>query len=135
MTKDAVMYYRVFSHCLEPDRNWYAYNYCLPGSSISNRNNGNKYILQCFPHEFKRVNIKDLSFRITMVMVPFCWFNAGRKIAEAYVVSSFGILTFAMRKCTLDGALLQSSLFQHIMVNLFPLEEIGTNTTPTKRRE
>ena len=25
MTKDAAMYYRVFSHCLEPDRNWYAY--------------------------------------------------------------------------------------------------------------
>jgi hypothetical protein len=68
VTKDVVMYYRVFSHCLEPDRNLYAYNYCLPGSSISNRNNDNKYILQCFPHKFKWVNIKDLSFRITMVI-------------------------------------------------------------------
>jgi hypothetical protein len=70
MTKDAVMYYRVYIRIvwIEPDRNWYAYNYCLPGSSISNRNNGNKYILRCFPYEFKRVNIKDLSFRITMVI-------------------------------------------------------------------
>lgn len=60
-------------------------------------------------------------------------FNAGRKIAEAYVVSSFGILTFAMRKRTLDGAWLQSSVFQHIrqMVNSLPLEEIGANTTPS----
>jgi hypothetical protein len=59
--------------------------------------------------------------------VPFLWFNAGWKIAEAYVVSSFGILTFAMRKRTLDGAWLQSSVFQHIrqMVNSFPLEEMA----------
>ena len=65
--------------------------------------------------------------------MPFRWFNAGWKIAEAYVVSSFGILTFAMRKRTLDGAWLQSSVFQHIrqMVNSFPLEEIGANTTPS----
>ena len=132
MTKDAVMYYRVFSHCLEPDRNWYAYNYCLAGSSISNRNNSNKYILQCFPHEFKRVNIKDLR-DCNGNPVPFRWFNAGRKISEAYVVSSFGILTFAMRQRTLDGAWLQSSVFQHIrqMVNSLPLEEIGANTTPS----
>jgi hypothetical protein len=65
---------------------------------------------------------------------PFRWFNAGQKIDEAYVVSSFGILTFAaMRKRTLDGAWLQCSVFQHIrqMVNSFPLEEIGANTTPS----
>ena len=38
-----------------------------------------------------------------------------------------------MRKRTLDGAWLQSSVFQHIrqMVNSLPLEEIGANTTPS----
>jgi succinate-acetate transporter protein len=81
--------------------------------------------------QYKRSKLQDYNGN----PVPFCWFNAGRKIAKAYVVSSFGILTFVMRKCTLDGAWLQSSVFQHIMVNLFPLEEIGTNTTPTKRHE
>ena len=44
-----------------------------------------------------------------------------------------GIITFAMRKRTLDGAWVQSSVFQHIRqtVNLLPLEEIGDNTTPS----
>ena len=76
MTKDAAMYYRIFSLCLEPDRNWYAY-YCLPGSRKSNRNNGNKYILQCFPHEFKRVNIKTERPKLQDYNgnpVPFRWF-------------------------------------------------------------
>jgi hypothetical protein len=87
-----------------------------------------------FPARGKYKRQKDLSFRITNGNpVPFCWFNAGRKIAEAYVVPSFGMLAFAMRKRTLDGAWLQSSIFQHIhqMVNSFPLEEIGANTTPS----
>jgi hypothetical protein len=86
--------------------------------------------------QYKRPKLQDYNGN----PVPFRWFNAGRKIAEAYVVSSFGILTSAIKKCTLDGAWLQSSVFQHIsqMVNSFPLEEIGANTTPmkgTKRRE
>ena len=76
--------------------------------------------------QYKRPKLQDYNG----IPVPFRWFNAGRKIAEAYVVSSFAILTFAMRKRTLDGAWLQSSVFQHIrqMVNSFPLEEIGANT-------
>jgi hypothetical protein len=128
MRQCITVYFRiVWSHA---GRNWYAY-YCLPGSRKSNRNNGNKYILQCFPHEFKRVNIKDgKTYKLQDYNgnpVPFRWFNAGWKIAEAYVVSSFGILTFAMRKRTLDGVWLQSSVFQHIrqMVNSFPLEEMA----------
>ena len=79
--------------------------------------------------QYKRPRLQDYNGN----PVPFRWFNAGRKIAEAYVVSSFGILTFAMRKRTLDGAWLQSRVFQHIrqMVNSFPLEEIGANKTPS----
>jgi hypothetical protein len=79
--------------------------------------------------QYKRPRLQDYNGN----PVLFRWFNAGRKIAEAYVVSSFGILTFAMRKRTLDGAWLQSRVFQHIrqMVNSFPLEEIGANTTPS----
>jgi hypothetical protein len=63
--------------------------------------------------QYKRPKLQDYNGN----PVPFRWSNAGRKIAEAYVVSSFVILTFAMRKCTLDGAwlqVLQSSVFQHI---------------------
>jgi hypothetical protein len=58
--------------------------------------------------QYKRPKLQDYNGN----PVPFRWFNAGRKIAEAYVFSSFGILTFAMRKRTLDGAWLQSSVFQ-----------------------
>ena len=131
MRQCITVYFRiVWSHA---DRNWYAY-YCLPGSRKSNRNNGNKYILQCFPHEFKAFQAgkykrrKDLSFRITIrchsVGLILYWMENRRSL---YVVSSFGILTFAMRKRTLDGAWLQSSVFQHIrqMVNSFPLEEMA----------
>jgi hypothetical protein len=60
--------------------------------------------------QYKRPKLQDYNGN----PVPFRWFNAGRKIAEAYVVSSFAILTFAMRKRTLDGAWLQSSVYSSI---------------------
>ena len=90
------MYHRFYSFCLEPDKNWYAYNYFLPGANASCKNKG----VNNFPDEVKWLKIADLH-NCEGNPVSFRWFNAGTtKQSEAFVISSFGILVLALRQHT-----------------------------------
>ena len=124
------MYHRVYSFCLEPGKNWYAYNYFFPGANASCKNKGVKHVLNNFPDAVKWVKIADL-YNCEGNPASFRWFNAGTtKHSEAFVISSFGILVLALRQHTNNNVWKESEVLQRIRatVNLLTLERDCANT-------
>ena len=108
------MYYRVFPHCLDPDKIWYAYNYSLPGITASERHHKCP-VYKWLSEEIKKVDIRDIRDKEGKP-VSFRWFYAGVKkaVVEVYVVSPFAALVLALRLRTINDTWLQSKEFDKI---------------------
>ena len=122
------MYHRFYLFCLEPDKNWYAYNYFLYRAQTHHAKI--KGLIN-FPDEVKWVKIADLH-NCEGNPVSFRWLNAGTtKHSEAFVISSFGILVLALRQHTNNNVWKESEVLQSIRatVNLLTLAQIQSLLT------
>ena len=132
MTVPSPMYYRVFSHCLDSNTNWYALNSSLPGIGSLDRHY-KSHVFEWFPKQVKRVDIRDLRTKDGK-SVPATAFNSKAKrsnLGEVYVLSTFAISVFALRQRQIDGNWLNSTACGAICatVNMVSLEDYGANNT------
>ena len=92
------MYFRIYSHCLDYNKNWYAYNDLLFGYPKSNRKHERSAVFQLYPDEVKKVNIADLQDR-NGKQPSYRWFNGRvQKAKDVYAITSFGIFLLAVRQ-------------------------------------
>ena len=138
------MYFRVYSHCLDYNKNWYAYHDLLFGYPKSNRRHEESTVFQLFSSDVQKVNIADLQDR-NGKQPPYRWFNRrGQKTEDVYVITSFGIFLLAMRQRNPREEWLESSAYQSInkIVNTVCLEQFSeddsgatiTNHEPSPKR-
>ena len=86
----------------------------------------------------KLVDIRDLRTKDGQ-QVPASALNSGTKrcsLRDVYVISTFGILVFALRQRKIDGDWLKSAAFDTICakVNMVDLENLGANTDANNLR-
>jgi hypothetical protein len=121
------MYFRVYSHCLDYNKNWYAYNDLLFGYPKSNRKHGQSAVFQLYPDEVKKVNIADLQDR-NGKQPSYRWFNVRvQKAKDVYAITSFGRFLLAVRQPSPSQEWLESSGCQNInnIINTVCLEQFS----------
>ena len=78
------MYFRIYSHCLDYNKNWYAYHDLFFGYPNSNRRQEESTVFQLFPSDVQKVNIADIQ-DCNGKKPSYCWFNGrGQKAKEVY---------------------------------------------------
>ncbi len=91
------MFKRVYGHCLEENKNWYAYNASLSGYQRNRRPEASK-TFQCFPSEVRRVNQQDLrddNGRPVSYRYFFC--GVKKNVKDVYVISTPGMVVLSLR--------------------------------------
>ena len=135
------MYFRIYSHCLDYNKNWYAYNDLLFGYPKSNRKHERSAVFQLYPDEVKKVNIADLQDR-NGKQPSYQWFNGRvQKAKNVYAITSFGIFLLAVRQTSPSQEWLESSVCQNInnIINTVCLEQFsgddsGNDYEPSPKR-
>ena len=123
------MYFRVYSHCLDYSKNWYAYNDLLFGYPKSGRKHEGSTTFRLFSSEVQKVNIADLKDRDGK-QPSHTWFNGKvQKAKEVYAITSFGIFLLALRQQQPSQEWIQSTAYQNIknIVNTVCLEQLDDN--------
>ena len=123
------MYFRVYSHCLDYNKNWYAYNDLLFGYPKSGRKHEGNTTFRLFSSEVQKVNIADLIDRDGK-QPSHTWFNGKvQKAKEVYAITSFGIFLLALRQQQPSQEWMQSTAYQNIknIVNTVCLEQLDDN--------
>ena len=123
------MFKRVYSHCLDKTKNWYAYNKLLFGYQKNRGPEGCK-TFQCFPTEVKRVKLAELRDDDGR-QVSYRYFFAGsrKSIEYVFVISTLGIVVLSLRHET-EGWL-NTNLGRHMgrIINSVLLENISETHT------
>ncbi len=105
------MYFQIYSHCLDYDKNWYAYQDLLFGYPKSNRRHEGSAVFQLFPSNVQKVNIADIQ-DCSDEQPSYRWFNGrGQKAKEVYATRSFGIFLLVMRQRNPKDKWLKSSAY------------------------
>ena len=123
------MYFRVYSHCLDYNKNWYAYNDLLFGYPKSGRKHEGSTTFRLFSSKVQKVNIADLKDR-DGTQPSHTWFNGKvQKAKEVYAITSFGIFLLALRQQQPSQEWMQSTAYQNIknIVNTVCLEQLDDN--------
>ena len=123
------MYFRVYSHCLDYSKNWYAYNDLLFGYPKSCRKHEGSATFRLFSSEVQKVNIADLKDRDGK-QPSHRWFNGRvQKGKEVYAITSFGIFLLALRQQQPSEEWMQSTAYLNIsnIINTVCLEQFDDN--------
>ncbi len=121
------MYFRIYSHCLDYNKHWYAYHDMLFGYPKSNKRHEESAVFQVFPSDVQKVNIAGIQ-DCSGKQPSYRWFNGlGQKAKDVYAVSSFGIFLLAMRQRNPKEECLKSSTYKSInkIVNTVCLEQFS----------
>lgn len=122
-------YKRVYSEKIDTSKNRYAYNSSIAGYQKQNWQHAHagNVLFKSLPSEIQEANIHDLRDGNERQLSSNIF--GVKKSDKVYAISSFGVLSLALRQRNLNKDLFSSEAFKEIIsvVNAVPLEKFGAN--------